>query len=234
MNFILSFCLAVSERECKGIIYYNPFRICQMLHVLCNYHTFGKLFLPTHMLGKSSNCGRETFLLFERNSELHLGLQDLCVLLSSLGLILPRNPELAHLPPWEAELSVLCFTHTKTAVALDHFTYQTATQMQYNQSKPSSRHLQWLFQNASARCVCTTSRSITITSDQVHYLKQNKRTPTSRTPPQTQGQSAGHYSFSQGPAHTGRAVLLATTLDLSPQAEKAPPRNLNSNLIHRM
>lgn len=167
MDFVLSFCLAFSERECKGIIYYNPFHICQMLHVLCNYHTFGKLFLPTHMLRKSSNCGRETFLhkvnfLFERNCELHLGLQDLRALLSSLGLI--HNPELTHLPPWEAELSTLRFTHTKTAVALDHFTYWTTTQTQYDQSKPSSMHLQWLFQNTSARCVCTTGQYIAITS----------------------------------------------------------------------
>lgn len=82
MGFVLPFCLALLKRECKGIIYYNPFRIRQMLHVLCNYNTFGKLFLPTHMLGKSSNCARETFLhkvnfLVERNCELDLGLQDL-------------------------------------------------------------------------------------------------------------------------------------------------------------
>lgn len=118
MGFVLAFCLAFSERECKGIIYYTPFRICQMLHILCNYHTFGKLFLPTHMLGKSSNCGRETFLhkvnfLCERNCELHRGLTDLRALLSSLGLILPRNPELARLPPWEAEPSALCFTRAR-------------------------------------------------------------------------------------------------------------------------
>lgn len=79
---MLPFCLALLKRECKGIIYYNPFRIRQMLHVLCNYNTFGKLFLPTHMLGKSSNCARETFLhkvnfLVERNCKLDLGLQDL-------------------------------------------------------------------------------------------------------------------------------------------------------------
>lgn len=102
MDFVLSFCLAFSERECKRIIYYNPFRICQMFHVLCNYHTFGKLFLPNHMLGKSSSHGRETFLhkvniLFERNCELHPALKDLHVLLSSLGLILPHKPEPAHL-----------------------------------------------------------------------------------------------------------------------------------------
>lgn len=132
-----------------------------MLHVLCNYHTFGKLFLPTHMLGKSSNCGRETFLhelnfLFERNCKVHLGLQEPCALLSSLGLILPHNPELAHLPPWEAELSVLCFTHTKPAVALDHFAHRTTAQTQYNQSKSSSTRTKRLFQKASARCVCTT------------------------------------------------------------------------------
>lgn len=141
MDFILSFGSAFSERECKGIIYYNPFHICQMLHVLCNYNTFGKLFLPTHMLGKSSNCGRETFLhtvnLFERNCELHLGLQELCALLSSLGLILPRNPELTHLPPWEAELSILSFLHARTADAWDLFPYQTTMQTQYNQSTSS-------------------------------------------------------------------------------------------------
>ena len=163
MDFVLSFCVAFSERECKGIIYYNPFRICQMLHVLCNYHTFGSLFLPTHMLGKSSNCGRETFLhkanfLFERNSELHLGLQELLARLSSLGLTLPHSPELAHLPPREAELSTPCFTHARTAVARDHFPRRTTTQTHDDQSKPSSTHLQRLFQKASTRRVCMTGQ----------------------------------------------------------------------------
>lgn len=139
MDFVLSFCLAFSERECKGIIYYNLLHICQRLHVLCNYHTFGKLFLPTHMLGKSSNHGRETFFhkvnfLFERNRELYLGLQDLRTLHSLIGLVLPHNPELAHLPPREAELSVLRFTHAGTAVVLEHFRYQTTMQTLYNHS----------------------------------------------------------------------------------------------------
>lgn len=96
MGFVLPFYLALSNRECKGIIYYNPFRIRQMLHVLCNYNTFGKLFLPTHMLGKSSNCAGETFLhkanfLVERNFELDQGFQDLQALLSPWGQILPHN-----------------------------------------------------------------------------------------------------------------------------------------------
>lgn len=104
MGFVLPCCLGLLKRECKGIIYYNPFHSRQMLHVLCNYNTFGKLFLPTHMLGKSSNCARETFLhkvnfLIERNCKLDLGLQDLQAHLSPWGLRLPHNLELTYLPP---------------------------------------------------------------------------------------------------------------------------------------
>lgn len=229
MDFVLSFCLAFSERECKGIIYYNLFHICQRLHVLCNYHTFGKLFLPTHMLGKSSNHGRETFFhkvnfLFERNRELYLGLQDLRALHSLIGLVLPHNPELAHLPPREAELSVLRFTHAGTAVALEHFRYQTTMQTLYNHSihAPTNGFVRTQGPDVFAQLASVLPSLI----DQVHYLKQNRRTRTSRTPPQTPGQSAEHQSCSQGPAHAGCTLLFATTLHLPPRAEEAPTSDL--------
>lgn len=224
MNFVLPFCLAFSERECKGSIYYNLFHICQRLHVLCNYHTFGKLFLPTHMLGKSSNHGRETSFhkvnfLFERNRELYLGLQDLRTRHSLIGLVLPHNPELAHLPPREASYPS-CALHMPEQLL--HWSISDTRPQRRRCTTTASMHLQWLSQNTRARCVCTTGQCITITIDQVHYLKQNKRTRTSRTPPQTPGQSAEHQSCCQGPAHAGCTLLFATTLDLPPRAEEAP------------
>lgn len=60
-----------------------------------------------------------------------------------------------------------------------------------------------------------------ITSGQTHSPKQNKRTLTPTTPPQTPGQPAGHESLPQGPVHMGCTVLHATTLGLSPQAQEA-------------
>lgn len=59
------------------------------------------------------------------------------------------------------------------------------------------------------------------TSDQAHSPKQNKRTLTPTTPPQTPGQPAGHGSWPQGPVHMGCTALCDTTLGLSPQAQEA-------------
>lgn len=223
MGFVLPFCLALSKKECKGIIYYNPFRIHQMLHVLCNYNTFDKLFLPTHMLGKSSNCAKETFLhkvnfLAERNCELDLGLQDLQALLSPWDTSTqPRTHISASLgsrtiPP------VLYTCQNSSCTGSSHTPDHNTDAVQPMQALTHAPTM------TPSECKCQMCWPMpSITSDKAHSPKQNKRTLTSTTPPQAPGQPAGHESWPQGPVQAGCAVLHATTLDLATTSSTRGP-----------
>lgn len=228
MGFVLPFCLALSKRECKVTIYYNPFSTHQMLHVLCNYNTFGKLFLPTHMLGKSSNCARETFLhkvnfLVERNCELDLRLQDLQALRSTATSTQPRTRTSASL----GSRTIHPVLHTCQSSSGTGSFHPPDHNTDAVQPRQALIHAPTMALSECECQVCWHNWPLpSITSDQAHSPKQNKRTLTSTTLPQTPGQPAGHECWPQGPVHMGCTVLPATTLGLSPQAQEAPTSDL--------